>query len=95
MNIRPDIIEAAYGATLAFASHAVGQDHHVTIGRCIYGRYSGVYVYKVYGELNGMGLQEDGTWHKYGHNFGTIEAAFDALMATDCTEWVSPGSAVG
>lgn len=58
-----------------------GQKKAVRIGGCVYSRYPGVFAYVVYDELNAYGLQEDGTWNKYGHDFGTPEAAFEALLS--------------
>lgn len=58
-----------------------GQDRPVRIGPCVYGRYQGIYAYKVYGEINAVGLRRNGTWAKYGESFDSAQQALDALLA--------------
>lgn len=64
-----------------------GQDAPIRIGSCVYGRYAGIYAYKVYGKINAIGLRRDGSWGKYGDSFPSHQAAYEALMATDKTYW--------
>lgn len=62
-------------------SSVSGQHTLVKVGRCVYRRYAGIFAYMVYSEMEAVGLQANGTWSKYGHDFGTPEAAFEALLS--------------
>lgn len=73
--------------TLTFRGADVAQDHSVTIGKCAYGRYPGIFVYKVYGQFNAVGMRRDGTWFKYGESFETHDQAYEALIKTPYTSW--------
>lgn len=58
------------------------QDRPVNIGPCVYGRWEGIYVYKVYSSMHAVGLKRDGSWHKYGDPFPSHQSAYETLMAT-------------
>lgn len=74
---------ADYATTFYLPPEVHGQAtaNSVRVGTCVYGRYPGRgYVYITFGELEAYGLQEDGTWRKYGYDFGTPQAAVEALL---------------
>lgn len=64
-----------------------GQDVVVRIGSCAYNRFPGIFAYKVYGELNAIGLKKDGTWHKYGDAFDSPQQAYETLLKTTHRHW--------
>lgn len=78
---------AQYAITYLIPAVAANQDRSVVIGPCVYGRWGGVFAYKVYGDMDVIGLKRDGTWHKYGDDFGTPEKAYETLLATTHRHW--------
>ena len=78
---------AEFATAWTIPTHVAKQDRPVRIGPCVYSRYQGIYAYKVYGEMNAIGLRRDGTWHKYGQPFDTPEDAYRTLLATTCERW--------
>lgn len=81
----PDL--SRFATTWTIPTAVAKQDRPVQIGRCTYGRYRGIFAYKVYGELTAYGLKKDGTWHKYGDPFDSPQEAYETLLGTTHQAW--------